>query len=68
MVAPLYNMFSWPVHVCNVDVGDALQVEARYRISDEPREIFFFREGSVVFWNVPEVEVRNVHSDDIHVH
>ena len=26
----------------------------------EPREIYFFREGSVVFWNVSELERRNV--------
>ena len=26
----------------------------------EPREIYFFREGSVVFWNVSELERKNV--------
>ena len=40
------------------DVTDALHVEAKYRVDDERREIFFFREGSVVFWNMPEEEVR----------
>lgn len=26
----------------------------------EPREIYFFSEGSVVFWNVSEIERKNV--------
>ena len=26
----------------------------------EPREIYFFSEGSVVFWNVSELERKNV--------
>ena len=40
-----------------VDFEDALHVEALYRVDDVPREIFFFREGSVIFWNTPEFEV-----------
>ena len=33
---------------------------ARYTLGAEPREIYLFREGTVVFWNVPELERRNV--------
>lgn len=33
---------------------------ATYRVETENREIYFFREGSVVFWNVPEIERDNV--------
>lgn len=39
---------------------DFLYVSAKIRFGDEPREIFFFREGSVVLWNCPELECSNV--------
>lgn len=39
---------------------DVLHVSARYQIDREPREIYFFGEGSVVFWNVSELERKNV--------
>ncbi|ELU17149.1 hypothetical protein CAPTEDRAFT_24332, partial [Capitella teleta] len=48
----LYHM----KHCFVSDCKDAIHVEAKYRVDNEPREIFFFREGSVVFWNMPEVE------------
>ncbi|XP_043226952.1 required for meiotic nuclear division protein 1 homolog isoform X4 [Amphibalanus amphitrite] len=42
------------------DVHDVLHVAARYTLGAEPREIYLFREGTVVFWNVPELERRSV--------
>ncbi|PSN31004.1 hypothetical protein C0J52_20467 [Blattella germanica] len=39
---------------------DVLHVTARYEVGDEPREIYFFREGTTVFWNMPELETSNV--------
>jgi len=42
------------------DVHDVLHVSARYTLGAEPREIYLFREGTVVFWNVPELERRQV--------
>ncbi|XP_049767533.1 required for meiotic nuclear division protein 1 homolog [Schistocerca cancellata] len=39
---------------------DVLQVTARYTVGSEPRDIFFFREGTTVFWNVSELECTNV--------
>lgn len=39
---------------------DYLYATARHRIDDEPREIFFFRAGSVVLWNCSELECSNV--------
>lgn len=39
---------------------DALHAVAKYRVGHEPREIFFFREGSVVLWNTTELESSNV--------
>ncbi len=40
--------------------NDFLYVSAKYEVDEEPREIFFFREGSVVLWNCPELECGNV--------
>lgn len=42
------------------EVGDVLVASAAYSVGDEPREIIFFREGSVVFWNCTELEANNV--------
>lgn len=38
------------------DVEDALHVTAKYLVGNETREMYLFREGSVVFWNMAEVE------------
>ncbi|KAA0193161.1 hypothetical protein HAZT_HAZT008834 [Hyalella azteca] len=43
-----------------MDIAEVLHVVGQYKISSEPREIFFFRDGSVVFWNVDELERSNV--------
>lgn len=40
--------------------ADFLYVRARIQLDAEPREIFFFREGSVVLWNCSELECSNV--------
>ncbi|XP_067125179.1 required for meiotic nuclear division protein 1 homolog [Centruroides vittatus] len=42
------------------DLHDVLHISAKYEVDKEPREIYFFREGSVVFWNVPEIERQEV--------
>ena len=39
---------------------DVLYVTAKYQLDSEPRDIFFFREGSVVLWNFNEIETNNV--------
>lgn len=39
---------------------DALYVTAKYQVGNEPRDIFFFREGTVVLWNTTELESSNV--------
>uniref|UniRef100_A0A0K8RDT0 DUF155 domain-containing protein n=1 Tax=Ixodes ricinus TaxID=34613 RepID=A0A0K8RDT0_IXORI len=38
------------------DVADVLCAAAKYKLDEEPRNMFIFREGSVVFWNFPEIE------------
>lgn len=40
---------------------DVLHVRSKYNVeSTEPRDIFFFREGSVVLWNCSEPESRTI--------
>lgn len=39
---------------------DVLYVRAKYKIEPEPRDIFFFRQGSVVLWNCSEIETNSV--------
>lgn len=39
---------------------DVLHVRSKYNVKPEPRDIFFFREGSVVLWNCSEPEAQNV--------
>ncbi|XP_054286393.1 required for meiotic nuclear division protein 1 homolog [Macrosteles quadrilineatus] len=40
--------------------ADVIHAVANYPVTPEPRHIFFFREGSVVFWNTPELECLSV--------
>lgn len=40
--------------------SDVLHVRGKYEIESEPRDIFFFREGSVVSWNCTELETSNI--------
>lgn len=39
---------------------DVLHVRAKYQVEAEPRDIFFFREGSVVLWNCSDIETNNI--------
>ncbi|KAL4705846.1 hypothetical protein ACJJTC_019281 [Scirpophaga incertulas] len=42
------------------EINDVVVANAMYTVGDEPREIYFFREGAVVFWNCTELEASNV--------
>lgn len=39
---------------------DVLHVRSKYNVEPEARDIFFFREGSVVMWNLSEPEAKTV--------
>ncbi|KYN02713.1 Glutathione synthetase [Cyphomyrmex costatus] len=41
-------------------VPDVVHAVAKYEVGHEPREIFFFREGSIVMWNISNLECGNV--------
>lgn len=43
-----------------IDNTDVVHAVAKYQVDKEPRELFFFREGSVVMWNVTDLESSNV--------
>ncbi|XP_026292537.1 required for meiotic nuclear division protein 1 homolog [Frankliniella occidentalis] len=38
---------------------DVVHIKARYNVDSEPREVFFFRDGTAVFWNVSDLEISN---------
>lgn len=44
----------------NENEPDVLYASAKYQIGTEPREIYFFREGTVVMWNCSDMESSNV--------
>lgn len=38
---------------------DVLHFGAAYKVTTEPRTMYIFRNGSIVFWNMPSLERRN---------
>lgn len=42
------------------ELKDVLHVRAKYKIQDEPRDIYFFREGTVIMWNCNDLECSNI--------
>lgn len=47
----------YELHQLPTDVPDVLYASSAYAISAEPRELFVFREGTVVFWNMEQAEI-----------
>lgn len=45
---------------CFAAVSDVVHAVAKYEVGHEPREIFFFREGSIVMWNISDLESGNI--------
>ncbi|XP_076476587.1 required for meiotic nuclear division protein 1 homolog [Bombus vancouverensis nearcticus] len=39
---------------------DVIHAVAKYDVSHEQREVFFFREGTIVAWNISELECENI--------
>jgi len=39
---------------------DVIHAVAKYEVGHESREIFFFREGSIVMWNISDLECGNL--------
>ena len=42
------------------NVPDVLCATAKYKVGAEPRDIYFFREGTVVMWNCSDMESSNL--------
>ncbi|XP_066144497.1 required for meiotic nuclear division protein 1 homolog isoform X1 [Euwallacea fornicatus] len=45
---------------CIPNENDVIHALAKYRVGKEQREIFFFRDGGVVLWNITDLESSNV--------
>lgn len=39
---------------------DVIHAVPKYEIDHETKEIYFFREGTVVMWNIPDLESGNL--------
>lgn len=48
------------ISTSNTSVSDVVHAIAKYEVGYEPREIFFFREGSIVMWNISDLECGNI--------
>ncbi|KAF7278699.1 required for meiotic nuclear division protein 1 homolog [Rhynchophorus ferrugineus] len=64
-----YNLENLKIGLKQQDLYDAYPIPndnnvihaiAKYRVGKEPREIFFFRDGSVILWNITDLESSNV--------
>ena len=44
----------------NENEPDVLYATAKYKVGNEPRGIYFFREGTVVMWNFSDMECSNI--------
>lgn len=40
--------------------ADVVHAVAKYKVSPEPRQLYFFREGSIILWNIPEIECQSI--------
>ncbi|XP_033341828.2 required for meiotic nuclear division protein 1 homolog isoform X2 [Megalopta genalis] len=51
-----------PDTICTTtsSLPDVIHAVAKYEVEFEPREIFFFREGTVVMWNVTDLEYDSI--------
>ncbi|XP_015592886.1 required for meiotic nuclear division protein 1 homolog isoform X2 [Cephus cinctus] len=51
-----------PRKICTTSnsLADVIHAIAKYEVGHEPREIYFFREGAVVMWNITELESGNL--------
>lgn len=61
-VKGFYNFSSQTNDVLDTipDISEVLHVLGQYKITPEERQIYFFRDGAIVFWNVSELERINV--------
>lgn len=48
------------VEISDMIEEDVLPIRAKYKVNDMPRDIFLFREGSIVCWNCSSEEVENL--------
>ncbi|XP_034939822.1 required for meiotic nuclear division protein 1 homolog [Chelonus insularis] len=49
-----------PINTSGKSLPDVIHAVAKYEVESEPREMYFFRTGTVVMWNTPEPESGNI--------
>ncbi|XP_046830361.1 uncharacterized protein LOC124429293 isoform X3 [Vespa crabro] len=54
------HMLRTKLAIANEALPDVIHAIAKYEIGHEPRELYFFREGTVVMWNVSDLESGNI--------
>lgn len=50
----------FPVTENDEEPKDVLHFKPKYQVENEPRDIYFFREGTVVLWNCTDLEISNI--------
>nr|XP_018901209.1 PREDICTED: required for meiotic nuclear division protein 1 homolog [Bemisia tabaci] len=55
----LYEVHPLDTEGVQAGTDSFIHAVAHYQVEEEPRQIFIFREGSVVLWNVSELEYTN---------
>ncbi|XP_015174587.1 PREDICTED: required for meiotic nuclear division protein 1 homolog [Polistes dominula] len=48
------------IYISSNPLPDVIYATAKYEVGHEPRELYFFREGTVVMWNIPDLESGNI--------
>ncbi|KAG7205149.1 hypothetical protein KM043_005518 [Ampulex compressa] len=48
------------IYESTCSLTNVIHAVAKYDVGNEPREIFFFREGTVVMWNICDLEEENI--------
>lgn len=56
----LINKMKKSLYISGGNESESVQVIAKYQVGTEPRFIYFFKEGSLVAWNVSDLEVENL--------
>lgn len=47
-------------HISESTPVDVIHAVSKFHVTNEPRHLYFFREGSVVGWNVGDLEVKSL--------
>lgn len=60
LVFLMYFKFKWFFRRIADEASDIIHAVAKSKVDNENREIFVFREGSIVAWNISDSEMENI--------